>query len=204
MNRNLVGVGASILLLLAGSVQAGTIDFNSLPPNYAVTNQFPGVTFSLAGGNDPFGPPTTTWFGQGTFYGGLTDTRYGGSYPTAEFLNATFSTPVTGVVFSFYDAGFNGGNSYTLYDASHSVITSALMPQAGGFPFTYDLSSYTGVSEISWDNGLSDGGHTNSGNWWQDVQSLSFTSVVPEPGTLTLLGTGLVGLAGMIRRKARS
>jgi hypothetical protein len=30
---------------------------------------------------------------------------------------------------------------------------------------------------------------------------LGRTSVVPEPGTLTMLGTGLIGLAGMVRRK---
>ena len=30
----------------------------------------------------------------------------------------------------------------------------------------------------------------------------SFT-VIPEPGTLSLLGTGLLGLAGMLRRKLK-
>ena len=32
-------------------------------------------------------------------------------------------------------------------------------------------------------------------------QSYLATSTVPEPGTLALLGTGLCGIAGMVRRK---
>jgi hypothetical protein len=195
----------AVSALVTTQAQAGTIDFTTLPPGDAVTNQFSGVVFSLMGGNDSDGPPTTSWLLQDTSLGGLTNTVDAGFIlPTAEFLVATFSVPVTGVEFSFWDGLCNGGNSYTLYDASGNVITSALMPEASLGSYTYNLSSYTGVSEIAWDNGLGSD-FTLLGYGVQDLQSLSFTPAAcstPEPSTWVLLGSALIGLRFLRRKRA--
>ena len=36
---------------------------------------------------------------------------------------------------------------------------------------------------------------------WYDLDNVSLTSSIPEPGTLVLLGSAMVGLAGIVRRK---
>jgi hypothetical protein len=37
--------------------------------------------------------------------------------------------------------------------------------------------------------------------WGQDDVSYSSQSTVPEPGTLMMFGSGVIGLAGLLRRK---
>lgn len=91
-------------------------------------------------------------------------------------FNGTFGGPVTWSLITLE----NGTNHYTL--------TAALVAMNGEVGATVQLSTNTGTNLFSGSAQLASGDtHLNI--------------VVPEPGTLSLLGTGLIGVAGYIRRK---
>ncbi len=131
----------------------------------------------------------TVTFTTGAFSSG--DAQMGGNLaPGGTFTitgNGTNGVPM-GVIFSgtFTSATWsfttlaNGTNVYTL--------KGALVDSNGRVAGTAQLSVNVGKGFFSGTAGLSSG-DTNL--------------AVPEPGTLGLLGTGLVGVAGLMRRKFR-
>ena len=96
--------------------------------------------------------------------------------PNGVIFNGTFSGPVTWSLVTLED----GTHHYTL--------SGALVSTNGGVGATAQLTVDTGTNLFSGSVQLASG-------------DTNLNIVVPEPGTLSLLGTGLIGVAGFIRRK---
>ena len=136
---------------------------------------FDGTDYSLAACSSTSTPPPP----QTSTSCGMT---IGGVY-VGTFTGGTI-TPVPG-------AGEMGNLNFTFGNLDPSILSAFGLPSTtynGSFNVTLDFSSVCPSAEV-----------TTCGNTW--VSGDLDLHAVPEPGTLTLVGTGLLSLAGIVRRR---
>jgi PEP-CTERM motif-containing protein len=157
------------------------IAINGLGSYGLITGALGGVSFwtgsLISGGSLQMG---------GSFNGGagtgfvITGNGSQPGVPTGTIFNGSFTGPVTWTLITLA----NGTHNYTLTGSLTGTWYTGLTVEGA----TVQLTINTGKGYFN--------GTTN-------ISSGDTNIVVPEPGTLGLLGTGLIGLAGVLRRKLR-
>jgi len=158
-------------------------------------------TAALASGVDYQGYGTTA-AGTATYSASLTTS---GSVSLTMALTGISGAPASGTVAYSLTLGtscgsgcFNiTGGTVNVWNASHTSLFSSTFSSG-------TVTSSAGFVNIQGflTNGSTAATVLHVGN--NVTFASSDTIVAPEPGTLGLLGTGLVGLAGVLRRKVRS
>jgi hypothetical protein len=148
---------------------------------------------------------------------------------TGEYFNPPEQGPITGWTVNFYsDAGQPGSLLHSEHVQGTGGET--FLGNFGGFPvYTYDIpvnwdpisgttywlsvypdlgfppqwgwSSATGGDGISYQDFFGTRSQLNVDMAFTIIGDLKGGGGVPEPGTLVMLGTGILGLAGAVRRK---
>jgi len=173
--------GSNAGLSLSGS----TLIAINAPPLGLITGDLGSVTFSTSALSTGSLQTGGTFAAGGSFVitGNGTD-----GIPNGVIFSGTFSGPVTWTLITLS----NGTHNYTLTGALTGTWFTGQAVQGA----TVQLTVNTGKGFFNGSTTLSSGDTNITGNGLRMI-------VTPEPASISLLGTGLISLAGILRRKLK-
>ncbi len=198
----LLAAVTAILLAVQSPANATTITFDELTPQPVDGLTFNGVTFGFTVG----GSPSTDAFFNVTFadFGipgeAATNINDSALFGLSEgVLSLAFLAPVTTLSFgvAIADFGpFSPGFTVSLFDDLNILVGEFPVDTDSLVLFSEGLFSYSG-SPI----GSATVAFADVGAFVLDNLTFSGATEVPEPATLAILGLGLLGIAGLRRRR---
>lgn len=201
---------ALLALALPMAAFADSIDFNNIGGTVVGTTSGLTVTANLTGVSGLAGLGLV----QGADLGTITI-----SLPTALTMNTLQNggmISAAGSSFTITSLGSDGLPSGTLFTGTFTGPVTWSQTLLGTGDYQYSLKCemgctvsgtlYNGTKVVgtAYQFTVNTGQGLFNGKLGISSGDLGVSSVVPEPGTLALLGTGLVGLAGTLRRKLKS
>ena len=180
----------------AGGIVLGTYQNFVLNPDVPHPYNWDGL--GAAAGTGYSGLPTTQstmlasfeFFGTPTF-GGTNPIGYQSgeahAAPTADISNCVGNTCTLSVDLSSWEVMWNGS---AFEQGPRPLNTGAFVPAVG----TYDLA--TSAYSLTWNSQIKGGPFNGIAGYWHLEGA-----VVPVPAAIWLLGSGLLGLIGVARRK---